>query len=514
VLIALLAASALVRIAMFNGLLGSDDVLYLRRAVEVSQGIWSSSDYNGALRYGFNIPAGLAIHLFGLSPFAANLWSLLCSIVEVAVVYLFAASTWGRRAALYAALILAFMPLHIAVATRIHPDPVVSLFVTLSFVLFCLAERTGSRTLYFFTGTAMGMIFWAKELAVVTFLALALYPVVWRRLDTRWGYVIAGGVPLLVAHLALMMAVAGDPFHAFKVVTGQIRHGFIEAGLGEDSAWYYFRYLFFDIKHTWLAPWLASVAILAFGWRSWRSREGHEATAYVVFWLLSLLAVLSFMPVSLTPLRFVMKQSNYLSLFMAPIALLAGYQIARTPAQIARPLLAMVVMGGLALGLLEQQSVRVFTGNSKAAAEFARARPDAQFFGTVNNSNIARSYSLLTPDPALAKRFGELSEAPAAGAAPLDGKAADAFVVIDKETMGWGRKAIPITTIPSCWKEVQTLTPVGLGAGHVLIGYALSAAERLPGPLRNRVVPPIRRIFQPQPAVVYRVHLSRFWCSP
>jgi len=41
------------------------------------------------------------------------------------------------------------------------------------------------------------------------------------------------------------------------------------------------------------------------------------------------------MPVSLTPLRFVMKQSNYLSLFMAPIALLAGYQIARTPAQIA-----------------------------------------------------------------------------------------------------------------------------------------------------------------------------------
>jgi hypothetical protein len=499
---------------MFNGLLGSDDVVYLRRAVEVSQGMWSSGDYNGALRYGFNIPAGFSIYLFGLSAFSANLWSLLCSLVEVAVIYLFATSTWGRRVALCSALVLGFIPLHIAVATRIHPDPVVSLFVTLSFVLFCLAERTGSRTLYFFTGTAMGMIFWAKELAVVTFLALALYSLVWRRLDTRWGYVIAGGVPLLVAHLALMMAVAGDPFHAFKVVTGQIRHGFIEAGLGEDSAWYYFRYLFFDIKHTWLAPWLASVAIVAFGWRSWRSRQGHGPTAYVVFWLLSLLAVLSFMPVSLTPLRFVMKQSNYLSLFLAPIALLAGYQIARTPAQIARPLLALMIMGGVALGLLEQQAVRVFTGNGKAAAEFARSKPDAQFFGTVNNSNIARAYSLLTNDPALAKRFGELSEAPAASAAPIDGKAADAFVVIDKETMGWGRKAIPITTIPSCWKEVQTLTPVGLGAGHVLIGYALSAAEGLPGPVRALAVPPIHRIFQPQPALVYRVDLSRFWCSP
>src|SRR6267142_1163266 len=39
VLVALLAASALVRVAVFNGLLGSDDVVYLRRAVEVSQGM-------------------------------------------------------------------------------------------------------------------------------------------------------------------------------------------------------------------------------------------------------------------------------------------------------------------------------------------------------------------------------------------------------------------------------------------------------------------------------------------
>jgi len=77
----------------------------------------------------------------------------------------------------------------------------------------------------------------------------------------------------------------------------------------------------------------------------------------------------------------------------------------------------MVVMGGLALGLLEQQSVRVFTGNSKAAAEFARARRMLNSLAPSTNSNIARSYSLLTPDPALAKRFGELSEAPAAGAA-------------------------------------------------------------------------------------------------
>ena len=480
--------------------------------MEISNGVWSSSDYNGALRYGFNIPAGFFIYLFGLSAFTANLWSLLCSIAEIGAVYLFAVSMWGRLAALYAALILASMPLHIAVATRIHPDPVVSLFLTLSFGFFYFAERSGSRSLYLLTGSAMGMIFWAKELAAVTFVGLALYPIVWRKFDKRWGYVIAGGIPLLVAHLALMKLIAGDPLHAFKVATGQVNRNFIQAGVGEDSVWYYFRYLYFDIKHTWLAPWVATIAALTFGWEYMRFRKVHEPTAYAVFWSLSLLAVLSFVPVSLAPVRFAMKQPNYLSLFLAPIALLAGYQGARAPVQIARPFLVLIVTGGLALGILEQQAIRVFTSNGKAAVEFARARPDAQFFGSVNNSNMARAYSLLTHDPSLAKRFGGLSEAPT-GTSGYGGNRAEVFVVIDKETMSWGSKALPLETIPSCWKEVQILTPTGFGRGHVVIHGLLSFAETLPPLVRNRVVAPIRRLSVPQPAVVYQVDPSKFWCK-
>src|SRR5438552_13760562 len=95
----LLAASALIRVAMFNGLLGSDDVLYLRRALEVSQGVWSSGDYNGALRYGFNIPAGLSIYLFGPSVFSANLWCWLSPLPEAAAFFLFAPTTGARRLA-------------------------------------------------------------------------------------------------------------------------------------------------------------------------------------------------------------------------------------------------------------------------------------------------------------------------------------------------------------------------------------------------------------------------------
>src|SRR5215467_13068169 len=69
VLFALLVFSAMLRVASFNGPLGSDDVVYLGRAVEISNGVWSSANYNGSLRYGFNIPAGFIIYLLGLSAF-------------------------------------------------------------------------------------------------------------------------------------------------------------------------------------------------------------------------------------------------------------------------------------------------------------------------------------------------------------------------------------------------------------------------------------------------------------
>ena len=135
-LIALLVLATLLRFAFFNGPYGSDDLIYLGRSVQIAQGDWESANYNGALRYGFNIPAGFFIYLFGINIVSANLWPLTCSIAEIAAVYFLAFHLWGRRPALYAALILAFIPLHVASATRIHADPVVAFFLSSSFVFF------------------------------------------------------------------------------------------------------------------------------------------------------------------------------------------------------------------------------------------------------------------------------------------------------------------------------------------------------------------------------------------
>lgn len=513
-LFGVLAVAIILRLLFFNGPFGSDDLVYLTRAVQIAEGDWSSANYNGALRYGFNIPAGLFVYLFGVNVAAANLWPLLCSLIEIAAVYLFASRLWGSRAGFYAAVILTFIPLHVAVATRIHTDPIVSCFLTLSFILFYLAEERRTPGLYLLAGLAMGMVFWVKELAVVALFAFALYPLFWRRFDMRWGYVIAGGLIMLFAHFALMYFIAGDPFHAFKVITRQVSGDIIDKGYGEDAVGYYFKYLFFDIKHTWLVGILAAFALLRLP--SSRLKYGSLAPGlvYVSFWLLALLSILSFTPISFDPLRFVMKQSNYITLFLAPMALLAGYQLAAAPRWLGLGLLLLMVSGGFLLAALEQQAYQVFTSNSKAAVAFAKAHPGVPIVGSTNNGNIASVYAILDDNPSLARQFRYLNEFPR-GPVNIDIATIPkiAYAVIDQETINWGASAMDLANPPNCWQMVQELKPAGFGASRQVVEAGIYLITAMPESLSGRLANPLNRLARPQRAHVYRVNLAALWCE-
>ena len=509
----LVIVSMAVRLVFFNGPFGSDDLVYLERAVQISEGIWTSADYNGALRYGFNIPAGFLIFLFGKSSFVANLWPLICSIAEVVAVYLFGQVLWGQRVALYSAMILAFLPLHVAVATHIHADPIVSFFLTSSFILFYFAERNQVRWLYFLAGIVMGWVFWVKEYAVITLFPFVLYPFLWRKVNLKWAYVIGGGLFMLLAHLALMTFISGDPFHLFRVISHQVNRDVIEKGAGNLSVWYYFKYLLFDIKHTWLAGILAFFGILSIAADKWRARLLPDGTLYVVFWLLSLIFFLSFFPISLSPLRFAMKQSNYISLFLAPLALLSGYFLCRLRKPIGISLFLVTLIGGFFLSGLEQQDYRLFTSNSKAAVEFEVSHPDALFYGTQSNSNIAMEYSILDSNPDIANRFrllGDMADSTKISAT----NSRTTYVILDAETMSWGGNSTLMKKAPECWKPIETLQPAGLGAGkYVLEILRTGARTLLPESLWERFSRSFDKLMRPAPATVYQIELENLWCT-
>lgn len=513
-LLLLLLGAAVLRLAFFNGFFGSDDLTYLNRALESSEGVWSSADYNGALRYGFNLPAGAMLALLGRSEIGAAAWPFLCSLLEVALVYALATRALGPRVGLFAGLIIACTPLHIALGTRVHADAVVACFLTLGFVLLYAAEQTRSALRYLAAGLAFGMVFWVKELAAVTFVAVATYPLRVRRVDPRWLWGVVGALAMLAAHLALMAMLSGDPWHLFSTVFGQMHASFIEGAQGEDAPGYYLRYLFLDLRHSWLLGPSAVLGLVA----AVRARQGGEGTAvaYVAWWLASLLLVLSVLPVSLDPLRFPMKQSNYLALFIAPLAILAAYGLARLPrGRIAGAVVALVLLGGIGLGALEQAAYRGFNANSRAAIAFARAHPSALFIGSTANRNLASITSLLDGDEDLVSRFGYLDGSPSWRFDPssMDDPQRERYAVLDRESIGWGSHDLATDLPLGCWREVMRLTPTGAGLSVRIIALARGALSWLPGGLGARIDRVLAGLAEPAPARVYRIEGPLGWCG-
>ncbi|MDO8310516.1 MAG: glycosyltransferase family 39 protein [Sideroxyarcus sp.] len=502
-LLLILLLALLVRLVTFNGAFGSDDITYFGRAAELARGAWTSSNYNGSLRYGFNLPAAGFIALFGESLFAANLWPLTCSLVEIGAVFMFAGAVMNRRAGVFAALLLATAPLHIAVATRIHADPVVSMFVTVGFVLLYFGALQRRPLLLFSAGIAVGGIFWAKELAAVTW--FAFLPMLWF-FRGHWRnclYVIAGTVLMMFLHGVLMLIIAGDPLHLVKVILAALKRNFISGPPSEHgAAIFYLRYLFVDLRHTGVLAFFAVASIVVFLHSMRQDTHLRLGFAFALMWWIGLLAVLSVFPISLSPLRFPNKQSNYITLFLAPTALLAGMAIAALPRMIGRLALAPCLALGILLGAMQQADYRAFTANSKALAALAVQHPRAAIVGSTNNSSlgnlwVGQMYPGSQRDDIIS--FRDLNERE--DGYPQRLLEADAiYAVLDRQTMNWYPGKAPVTSALPCWQFELTLTPVGLGVGNELAALASAALWQVK-PLADA----LDRLARPQRADVYRV---------
>jgi hypothetical protein len=160
-----------------------------------------------------------------------------------------------------------------------------------------------------------------------------------------------------------------------------------------------------------------------------------------------------------------MKQSNYLTLFLAPVALLAGWFTASLAPRLGLAVIGLVIVGGVLLGAFEQQAYRVVTSNSKAALALLDAYPQATIYGTSNNSNIAAYQSMIEGVPSIEHRVDTYS-ALAKSKKPPEDRGGERLVVLDRETWNWGGNSMPVERIPPCWSIRGDLVPTGFGWGR------------------------------------------------
>ena len=393
-LLVLVIVAAAIRIWFFRGLMGSDDSIYATRGLEIASGLWLESTYIGALRYGVNLPIAAAVHLLGRTEGALAVWGLVCSLVEIAIVYAFALRAFGTRVAICACLVLATIPQHIDSATNIGADAPFSALLTTAMVFLYFGAQSPGRNWLLAAGFACGFSGWVKpEPAVVFSLAFAVMAFATLQDRRRLVWLVVGGGIAAALNLALFAWAFGDPLYYVHAGARNLKANFVEhtAPWGVHEGSFYFRLLFLDGRAFWISPFLAVVG----GWVAYREAtvERLHAARFTIVWVVLLLLFFSFFVYSLSPFRLIPKQTNYALIFAAPIALLAGIALARSPRSAAYLLIALLSVGGMILAALDGFGRDFHAETHYATIRFAREHKSAAVFAadqSINLNNVVR----------------------------------------------------------------------------------------------------------------------------
>lgn len=504
--------AVLLRMVFYTGYFGSDEVTYVESAFKMLDGDWSVSTYVGANRYGVNLPIALFGAIFGRHEWAAAAYSMVSSVAEVLLVAVMGRRLVGAKAALLAALVLACLPTHVHLAGRLMADNPVALCITASFLFFFDGELRQRPLSYFIAGCAAGLSFWVKPAAVFYLLVFLLYPLFFRRLDARWAWMVLGFTVAVLANMLLFRLLTGDLMFMFKAMTSRQTSGYLEseaaAGTVQSSPFYYLDYLFRAVHHTWLLGYAATLAVVSrmvtpgpmhFGddaGRGWRS---------LLYWAVAMIAVMSLLVVSWRPLMFIPKQTNYMLMFTAALALVAGTGLARLSPRVMVAALAVLLLPSLVLASLQQSAIQAFTANSKAAVVFAKAHPGALVFGNASPQRAAQFEQLVRPDEAV-PTIRPITELLGTGKRTAALAAGDVYVVVDETTLAWagGEPIRRLQDVPACWEAIETLRPVGLGTGWKITNALATWMGRQSGVI-GRVGNKLSAPLNPGKAVAFRL---------
>ncbi|MEA3458605.1 MAG: hypothetical protein U9R21_08010, partial [Candidatus Thermoplasmatota archaeon] len=164
------------------------------------------------------------------------------------------------------------------------------------------------------------------------------------------------------------------------------------------STWCYFRYLFVDVKHTWLLSYLAVAGVIVWIKQEFKERLIDNETTYVVIWGVGLICLFSFAIIHTNSLILIPKETQYMTMFLAPFSLLAGFSLSKLKGAFLCVVFSILIFGSFVLCGLEQQAVHVFTSNSKAALVFAQNNNEYPVYGTYHAVRASNYMSFFQND--------------------------------------------------------------------------------------------------------------------
>lgn len=230
----ILLFAILLRLYFFVGLNWADDPGYVGEANEVLKGNFHPEN-NLNRRVVTYLPIAFSFYLFGINELSAVVFSLLCSLAEIILIFFIGKHFLNEKIALLAAALLAVYPLNVNYSTMAMGDVPLSFFGSLSIFLFLSArkkaqiereapffyEKMKGWFLFFCAGFIAYMSYLIKELGLLLpffMFVCFLYDIIKNRaLNFNYSFVFIGFLAAFFVEAGIYYSTGAiDPFVSFN----------------------------------------------------------------------------------------------------------------------------------------------------------------------------------------------------------------------------------------------------------------------------------------------------------
>ncbi len=245
-LLLVIIVAAGLRIIFFAPYVKTDDIAYIQGAHFLATQQTIDPSHWGT-RLGLIGPTAVLYALFGVNGMTTGAYPLLCSLLQVPVVYFVGRRLFGEPSGLLAATLLAFFPLEVIFASHLFPCSPIGLWAGLScmFAVCQPSKRTGLNLLA--AGGCIGIACTVRATAVFC-LPLLLISTVWpggagRRRGVsimfHWLCVLAGLATIFAVEAAVFYWLTDEWCYRWRVLSQQVVHqGGEVVGAGTTLGWY------------------------------------------------------------------------------------------------------------------------------------------------------------------------------------------------------------------------------------------------------------------------------------
>jgi len=378
----ILAAALALRLLLFTGIQGNDDVSYYASAARVARGGPIPKSDLLQTRFALVAPVAALFRLFGAHATLLLLPSLVASLALIALAYRLGSQRYSVEVGRAAAILTALSPLDIFYATASNTDVPLAMWlaagVSALWSVPAAPTPAGRALRSVLGGLAFGAAHLTKESAVL--LLLPLLPVIADRRHRR-GFLVAIAVFAVVVGMECLAYFlwTGNPFHRVAVargITSGGSGGFLNRLLLLPS-------LCVDLR-TVEFPFTGGLMILAAGGCAWALARDRARSGGIAGWWLGSGLILALFPVSLIPYRpAVQFQARMIAVLILPGALLAASLVVERLLPLRPKVTGLALAGVAALALV--CAVRLHTDGvrNRAGVEWAHKQLTAYPGATV-----------------------------------------------------------------------------------------------------------------------------------